>query len=433
MNSTLRRAALLVHQQISGRMILERLEEINRTQWLGREELLAIQREKLQRLLEYAYEYVPYYRRTFDQAGFHPQDPRKDPDCLSRLPILTKATIRENFQDLLTTEPERRRRLSKLSTSGSTGQPLVFMQDPDFRDYATASVQHHMSWAGWKLGDLHAIMWGAPLKSSLARKTRTTLLNWVWNRFQIDAFNLTDQSLAAFTKRVARQKPRLLFGYATSIYTFAQFVRQKPDQQIRFTGVFTTSESLLPPVRQFIEETFQCNVYNRYGSVELGGIACECAKHTGYHISPENHYIEIINNGRPALPGEVGEIIVTNLNNRGMPFIRYSIGDAGAWYSGEDCPCGRTSPMLASIEGDLQAPLLNVWRTQQSNNFRWYKKPWIKWSFAWFRRGLFPQPHWMRFHRQSGLSMGMMWRWILNFQMKSLLCHPVNINTRCLN
>jgi phenylacetate-CoA ligase len=67
----------------------------------------------------------------------------------------------------------------------------------------------------------------------------------------------------------------------------------------------------------------------------------------------ENNYVEILCNGYPAKPGEVGDIIVTNLNNQGMPFIRYSIGDAGAWYLGEDCSCGRVSPMLQAIEGRI--------------------------------------------------------------------------------
>jgi phenylacetate-CoA ligase len=66
MQSKFSRGMLLLHQRVTGRRILARLEELNRTQWLSREELNALQQAKLQRLLEYAYQYVPYYRRTFD-------------------------------------------------------------------------------------------------------------------------------------------------------------------------------------------------------------------------------------------------------------------------------------------------------------------------------------------------------------------------------
>jgi phenylacetate-CoA ligase len=80
-------------------------------------------------------------------------------------------------------------------------------------------------------------------------------------------------------------------------------------------------------------------------------MACECEEHSGLHISVENSYVEILNEGRPTGPGEIGDLVVTNLNNRGMPFIRYSIGDGAAWQTGEPCLCGRASPRLSSVDG----------------------------------------------------------------------------------
>ena len=72
MSLSVRRGLLRLHEFSTGRHILERLDELNRTQWLSRDELLALQRAKLQRLVEYAYHYVPYYRRIFDEVGFRP-------------------------------------------------------------------------------------------------------------------------------------------------------------------------------------------------------------------------------------------------------------------------------------------------------------------------------------------------------------------------
>jgi phenylacetate-CoA ligase len=349
----LSRAALRLHEQLTGRRILARLEELNRTQWLKKDELLAHQREKLLQLVEYANQYVPYYRRIFKEVGFQPGDLRQDLDSLNKIPILTKAIIRSNWNDLLTTEPERRRHLSRLNTSGSTGEPLVFMQDEDFRDAVTADIQRHMGWAGWKLGDLQAVIWGASVNQGYWQITRSRLIDLVWNRFQINAYVMTDKSMAAFADRINREKPKILFGYPTSVHRFAQFIRHSPYQAMTFDGIFTSAEMLLDPVREFISETFRCSVYNRYGTRELGGIACECEAQTGYHISTENNYVEILRDGYPVEAGGVGEFIVTNLNNRGMPFIRYRIGDTGAWSPNENCPCGRASPLLNAIEGRL--------------------------------------------------------------------------------
>jgi len=351
MSVTLRRTILRLHQSVTGRHILERLDDLNHAQWLGHDELLALQRDKLQRLVEYAYEHVPYYRRVFDQVKFHPDDLRRDLTSFCRVPLLTKDLIRENFQDLLTTEPRRRKQLSKVTTSGSTGQPLVFMQDNDFRDGVTADTQRHVGWAGCEMGQPHAYIWGANFEVSTSQSLRTRLIDWEWNRFLTNAFLLTDQSLAAFAERAHRQRPRVLYGYASSLYRFAQYVRQGPYQDIAFKGIISSAEVLLPAVRQFVEETFQCKMFNRYGTKELGGVACECEAHTGLHISAENSYVEILREGYPAQPDMAGNIVVTNLNNKGMPFIRYSIGDEGAWYAGDHCPCGRTSPMLKNVEG----------------------------------------------------------------------------------
>lgn len=354
MSQFLRKTALKLHEFATGRRVLARLEELNRTQWLDREALLALQHQKLQRVVEYAYQYIPYYRRLFDQIGFHPDELRHDPAALGKIPLLTKSKICENFENLLTTEPIRRRELSKVTTSGSTGHPLLFMQDYDYRDCVTADIQRHLGGAGWELGQPHAYIWGANFEVSSQESLRTQVIDWVWNRFTTNAFVLTEASMAAFAKRVQRRHPRLLFGYASSLHRFAQFVQQNPVYgDITFEGIFSSAEVLLPIVRQYLEDTFQCKVFNRYGSKELGGIACECTAHSGLHISAENNYVEILHDGEPAFPGQVGDIVVTNLNNLGMPFIRYCTEDAGSWWADVVCSCGRAAPRLQSLDGRL--------------------------------------------------------------------------------
>ncbi len=352
--SAWRRLLLKGYQVVTGRRVLDRLDELNRTQWWSRADLLALQRRKLHHLLSYAYRYVPYYRRLFDRVGFRPEAVLDDVAALRRLPILTKATIRANFDALLTTESRRRAHLSQLTTGGSTGHPLVFMQDNDFRDYVTADLHRHLGWAGWQFGQIHAYIWGTNFEVALSQSLRTRLMDWVLNRFVTNAYVLTDESMAAFAAEVRRRRPRLLFGYASSLYHFAQFARRQGFDDLTFDGIFSSAEVLYPAQRQFIEETFRCRMFNRYGTRDLGGVACECDAHTGLHASIENNYIEIVRDlesGEPAPPGETGHIVVTNLNNHGMPFIRYSIEDMGAWSTRDRCPCGRELPLMAVVEG----------------------------------------------------------------------------------
>ncbi|TEU11857.1 MAG: phenylacetate--CoA ligase family protein [Anaerolineales bacterium] len=345
MNAFPRLQAIRLYQKVTGRRFLEHLDELNRTQWLSRDELLNLQCNKLHRLLEYAYEHVPYYHRLFDRVGFRPADVLTDLTTMRKIPILTKAIIRENFDDLLTADLQRRKQMSPLTTGGSTGHPLIFMQDSNFRDYVTADIHRHLGWAGWQLGQVHAYIWGANFEAKTSQSIRVKLMNWALNRFVTNAYVLSEQSMSAFATQVRHRRPRILFGYPSSLYRFAEFVREHGFDDIKFDAIFASAEVLYPAQRQFIGEVFGGRMFNRYGTRELGGISCECEAHTGLHASIEDVYIEILKDGQPA-KAKVGDIIVTNLNNYGMPFIRYSVEDMGAWRVEAHCPCGRELPMM---------------------------------------------------------------------------------------
>ena len=347
MNLVPRRPVIQLYQLASDRRPLSRLDELNRTQWLNGDELRALQRRKLHRLLSHAGEHVPYYRRLFDRCGFRPDEILTDLNSLQRLPILTKDIIRQNQDDMLTTQSRQRVRLSELTTSGSTGHPLIFYQDSGFRDYVTADIHRHLGWAGWNLGEVHCYVWGLHLgQSGASDRIRTRLMDWALNRFLTDAYHLSDDSMADFVRQVRRHRPRIIFGYPSSLYRLARFARERGLTDLRFEAIFTSAEMIFPEQRNYLEEVFGGRVFNRYGSRELGGISCECAMHTGMHVSADSNFVEILKDGRSTQPGEIGDVVVTNLNNFGMPFIRYAIEDLGAWSDQESCPCGRALPMM---------------------------------------------------------------------------------------
>jgi phenylacetate-CoA ligase len=341
-----------LYETVTGRHFLDRMRQLDKTQWLDRSELLALQRQKLHRLLDYAYQYVPYYGRAFDQAGFRPSDILQDPTSFQRIPYLTKALIRENFDDLITTEASRRRGLNESSTAGSTGQPLVFMQDTAFRDQATAELHHHLTWSGWTFGEPHAYIFGASFEAGYARNLRARLMNLLLNRFIVNAYVLSEEGMHEFAAEAMSRRPQLLFGYASSLFRFAQFLGQNAQYDLSFVeAVFSTSEVLYPAQRELVAETLGCQVFNRYATRELGALACECEAHTGLHTSFENAYIELLKDGAPAESGEAGDMVVTNLSNFGMPLIRYQLADAAEWHPEQYCPCGRSHPMIKIVEG----------------------------------------------------------------------------------
>jgi phenylacetate-CoA ligase len=340
-----------MYQLATGRHLLDSLDELNRNQWLKRDELLYLQRQKLHALLTHAYQYVPYYRKMFDQYHFRPEEVLTDLSGFQELPLLNKTLVRDNFEDLTTTDDTVRSQLNEKRTSGSTGHPMVFLQDSNFRDSVTADIHRHLGWAGWRLGDPHCYLWASHLELAEAQALRTKVMNWTLNRFVTNAFVLSEDSMSQFASEVRRRRPGIIFGYPSSLYKFAQFVKDQDEGGIRFEAMYSSAEMMLPHQREFIEATFGGKVFNRYGTLELGGVACECQAHTGMHVSMDNNYVEIVKDGRPAEPGQDGDIIATNLNNYGMPFIRYAIEDMGAWSTQNACECGRQMPMMDISHG----------------------------------------------------------------------------------
>ena len=133
--------------------------------------------------------------------------------------------------------------------------------------------------------------------------------------------------------------------------------------------------------RELIERVFGAPVFNRYGSREVGDMACECDQHRGLHVSTPTHYIEIVRDGGTAArPGEIGEVLVTLLTNFAMPLIRYRIGDLAAW-SEEPCTCGRAWPLLKSVVGRVTDTFLTAKGTRIHGEYfthLFYFRDWIR-------------------------------------------------------
>ena len=346
-----RRQIIRAYDMYTSRKFLTRLDELNKSQWLSRDELEAIQQKKLHNLLTYAHQYVPYYQRIFKEVDFTPDEVLSDMSAIRKLPYINKDVIRNNFDELQTTEPTRRETLTKLTTGGSTGKPLSFFQDNDFRDYVTADLHRHLGWGGWKMGTSHSYIWGTNFEAITSKSTRTKMMDWVLNRFVTNAYVLSDDSMREFADEVRRRRPPITFCYPSALMRFAEFCRAEGYDDIKFDSMFSSAEVLYPGQRAYIEETFGGKMFNRYATRELACISCECEAHTDLHISMENVYMEIEEDGEPVSAGNSGNVIITNLNNKGMPFIRYQVGDMAAWSQHESCSCGRQSQMMELTQG----------------------------------------------------------------------------------
>jgi phenylacetate-CoA ligase len=326
---------------------LRRLRRLRRTQFDDAATVRARQWQALCAVLVHAYESVPFYRDRFDRAGLRPGDVH-DFDDYRALPVLTKADIRAHGPELLSRSYDRAA-LTRKTTSGSTGVSLEVFVDEDSMQWKRACTLRTDEWSGWRFGESVARVWGNP--DYLHHGWRGRFRNAVLDRARyLDTLKIDEATLARFVRELQRKPPALLFGHAHSLFLFAEYVRSSGVRGIHPRGILSTAMVLHDWQRRSIEAAFGCKVTNRYGCEEVSLIACECERHEGLHVNADGVYVEVLRDGRPAGPGEAGKIVVTDLTNRGMPMLRYQVGDV-AVASDRVCPCGRAFPLLERVEG----------------------------------------------------------------------------------
>jgi phenylacetate-CoA ligase len=330
-----------------GSPYLRHLSRLRQTQYDDRQTIASRQWTALQHLLQHAYETVPFYRERFDQAGLRVAD-IKEPSDYQRLPVLTKADLRQNAARLRSTAYDPAT-LCRKKTSGSTGVSLeVWVDDPSMQ-WKRACTARSDEWSGWRFGERVGMIWGNP--EYLHRGWRGRLRNAVLEReYYLDTLKMDTGALGRFAALLLRKQPPLLFGHAHSVYLFAEFVHQRGIRGIRPRGIITSAMVLHSWQRAVIEEVFDCKVTNRYGCEEVGLIACECEQHNGLHINADNVVVETVRDAQPAGFGQPGSVVLTDLTNRAMPLLRYQVGDV-ATLTDRRCPCGRGLPLLERIEG----------------------------------------------------------------------------------
>ena len=325
-------------------------QELKESQWWSADRIAILQLDRLKALLRYAYLNVPYYTKKFREMGLEPDD-IKTTDDLTKLPILTKKDVRENLPDLVARNfPQTK--LIPYSTGGSTGEPLQFYITEETSNRGAGAAWRAYYWYGYEWGDKVAYLWGSQRDLSIQANLSNKISHLIFRTVYLDAFDMSEKRMEEFAQKLAKFKPKVIIAYASAAHLFAKYLKYRQIYTIKPRAVITQAEKLLQEQRQLIEEVFNCEVFDFYGSREVSTMSAECPQHKGYHVSAENVVLEFIKDNKPVPPGETGKILVTDLHNYAMPFIRYENGDLGV-PSGEKCSCGRGLPLMHSIEGRL--------------------------------------------------------------------------------
>lgn len=327
------------------------LRFLDETQWWPREKIEQLQNQKLQALVASSYENVPHYRKVMDERGLRPADIRTTRD-LVKLPLLTVSDIRAAGQDGMLHRHVPMKSLSRVRTSGSTGDPKHFFNSKMTEAFNRASFYRFLGWCGATRGEPFFSIWGQPiLLGGLSRLLLNLKLRFVTRETLLSAWDMTPQTMRDFIARMRKAGPVVLRGYPSEVTRLAEFMRKEGIEPPTVKAIVTTAEQVFPHDRKILEDVFRAGLFDQYGCGECNGAAYECACHSGLHVAAEHCVIEIVGDkGEQLPPGETGRIALTNLDNEAFPFIRYLNGDEAALIS-EACPCGRGLPLMTPIAG----------------------------------------------------------------------------------
>ena len=326
------------------------LNQLEKSQYWSRDKLSDFQFKALKKLLSHAFENTKFYREIFEEAGFNPST-MKDPTEIKKIPTLSKKDIRDNVDSLLAYNYDKDD-IHSAETGGTTGVKMKFYRDNACLSPKEAALYRYEKWTGWDFGEKSGIVWTAQQDYVGHWTFKSKLKNALSLRqLVLPAAIMDDASIADYVNRLIIKRPTMIRAFVSPIYEVAKYIKYKGIDNIKLKGIITTGEPLYRHQREVIAEAFNCDVFDSYRSREAGPIAQECECHNGMHINAESLYIEIVpQSGANSLVGGIGEIVVTDLLNYGMPLIRYRMGDVGM-LSEENCSCGRGLPLLKNIAG----------------------------------------------------------------------------------
>lgn len=330
-------------------------ETLSTTQWLSPTQMRELQDEKLRRLIRHAYRSVPYYRGRMQELKLHPEDIRTQDD-LAKLPLLTKDDVRKHLHFDMVAEGASHPDMLRISTSGSTGEPFICYADRAQVEFRWAATLRSQEWTGYRFGDPCVRLWHQTIGMTQAQTAKEKLDAWFARRTFVPVFEMTEDGLAQILRLMSDKKPVLIDGYAEAFNFLGQYLEARGGLDFKPKALMSSAQTLPRRSRELIEAAFGCRVFDKYGSREFSGVAYESEAHDGHLIVAEGYVVEVLIDGRPAKPGEVGEVVITDLNNYCMPFIRYRIGDlAEALDNSIPSSCGRGLPRLGEIQGRVQS------------------------------------------------------------------------------
>ena len=237
-----------------------------------------------------------------------------------------------------------------LATSGSTGNPLQVPVDREFLKYKFASSYFFKEIHGSGIKTKSGNFFGRKIFSVNQEKPPFWIYSIFTNQLLFSQYHLNEKTIGFYIKSISKYKLKTIHGYPSVLVIFSELVRKAnlitELHNLKISNITVGSETLTDNQRKFIEDTFNCPVFNFYGQTESVVDIFECEKGS-LHINEAFSYVELIK----TKDDMVYQLVGTQLKNEKFPLIRYNTGDLVEYDPNFVCSCGRTSRVVSKIIG----------------------------------------------------------------------------------
>lgn len=329
------------------------LSAVGRHRRASQDQLVQFQHARLRRLIGHAYDAVPFYRALFQRHGIRPEHIRTTAD-LPLIPVTSKRELQGANPTEMVARGLDPSRLIAYRTSGSSGEPLTVRRTWLEERLGSAFRLRAFHDFGLRSRDMRVV-----LGADGGRLTSYDPRNWEGLQLLLRSLGLYRKvrldyriPVSELLDRLAALGPDVLSSSPSVLARIGRAMTRDRPGGIAPRLVISGGEVLTPLERRQISESFGARVVDMYSSHETGLIAWECSRGTGLHVADDSVILEVLKDGRPAEPGEAGEVVATRLHAFAMPFIRYRLGDL-VTRGTAPCPCGAPFSTILTIQGRM--------------------------------------------------------------------------------
>ncbi|MEC4116366.1 hypothetical protein VSP20_05220 [Myroides phaeus] len=343
----LRNKAYFIIDKLKGGIVSKKIQELDAFEKLNTEEELQKVVNKLNVFLNEVFENVDFYK---ENKEFY------------RLPVINKKSIISDTNSFLS-KKYRKEELIPVHTSGSYGTPLTYYLTHSKKKSQLAEVIYYGRKSGYDVGIRHGYFRSSPHKSKFKF--------WLQNEVFFASKILNNDFISNGIKELKESKVKSLIGFPSAIAYLAKECIEKGYKSTDFyvEGVITSSENLTQQQRDVIKKAFNCKIHSRYSTEELGVIGQQYEKNGEFELNTCNYIFEVLKLEKDESVGigEIGRIVITDLNSHAMPLIRYETGDMGVlgefldekkgWVKSISQLSGRVMQILYSTNDEVLYPL----------------------------------------------------------------------------